>query len=272
MRTVLVEIPLLFNALNGTGRAWKSVRNEFSFDVWNSNFLGDLGGAKVIGTPGFKDLKLQMTKSSLSGGYKCTLNPYFSVKTTVIWNLLSGDDALTKNEIRNNRNLSFRSNSGEIASYIEYYPKADKVYPPYKINGIRGNKGFSLTPYFYTGIGLAFFNPKTKFNEQLLTLQPKANEGQGSAGRPDKYRTYTISFPIGTDVKYQIDKQLAVGFELSRLYTVSDYTNLNGVVEYANGRNKNIQRDGPRYDDAYMLGLFSIHYRFIKAQVFIPKF
>lgn len=303
MRLVFLILLLLFTALNGVAQTWKSVRNEFSFGVGVSNFLGDLGGAKGNGTHGIQDHKFQMTRPTLSVGYKSMLNPYFSLKTTAIWSLLSGDDAVTKNELRNNRNLSFRSNLGEIASYIEYFPSADKLYPRYKVNGIRDNNAFSLTPYFYAGIGLAFFNPKANFNGQWIALQPLATEGQGLAGRPDKYRRYTLSFPIGAGLKYQIDKQLAVSFELSLRYTLSDYIddvstsycspseiaanygetaviladrsinpNLNGVIQYADGRNNYLQRGDPRNNDAYMFGLFSIHYRFMKAQVFIPKF
>ena len=65
MRSVLVAILLFFTALNGTAQAWKSVRNEFSFGA--SNFLGDLGGSKAIGTHGTKDLKFQITRPTLSG-------------------------------------------------------------------------------------------------------------------------------------------------------------------------------------------------------------
>lgn len=303
MRSILFVFLFAFFGAGASAQAWKSVRHEFSFGVGASNFLGDLGGAKGIGTHGIKDLKIQMTRPTLVGGYKIMLNPYFSVKSTLIWSLLSGNDAITKNEVRNNRNLSFRSNLGEIASYIEYYPNADKVYPRYKIKGIRGNRAFSLTPYFYTGIGVAFFNPKAMYNGDWVALQPLGTEGQGLAGRPDKYRRVTMTFPIGAGVKYQIDKQLAVSFELSLRYTLSDYIddvstsyyledeisamygpvaadlsnrsinpNLNGVIQYSDGRNNYLQRGNPRYNDAYMFGVFAIHYRFIKGQVFIPKF
>lgn len=71
MRSVLVAILLFFTTLNGTAQAWKSVRNEFSFGVGASNFLGDLGGSKGIGTHGIKDLKFQMTRPTLSGVIIC---------------------------------------------------------------------------------------------------------------------------------------------------------------------------------------------------------
>jgi hypothetical protein len=244
-----------------------------------------------------------MTRPTIIVGYKHMLNPYVALKASVLWGLLRGDDAVTKNEVRNNRNLSFRSNIAEVSGYIEYFPLADRVYPRYKLNGIRGNKAFSLSPFFSVGIGLAMFNPKASYNGDWVALQPLATEGQGLAGRPDKYRRFTLAFPIGAGVKYRISKQMAISFELSLRYTLSDYIDdvstsyylpneisanygatagalsdrsinpdLNGVIEYPDGRNNYLQRGDPNWNAAYMFGLFSFHYRFIKGQTFIPKF
>lgn len=303
MKKHFFTLLLLFFCLSASSQAWKSVRHEVYFGVGASNFLGDLGGAKGIGTHGIKDLKLRMTRPTLMVGYKLMLNQYISVKGSLIWGLLKGDDAVTKNEVRNNRNLSFRSNIGEASAYLEYFPTSDKIYPRYKLKGVRGNEAFSLSPYFFAGVGVAFFNPKANLNGKWIALQPLATEGQGLAGRPDKYKRFTLTFPIGAGLKYRIDKQLALSFELSLRYTMSDYIDdvstsyyipseieantgsiaaalsdrsinpgVNGVQESPNGLNNYLQRGDPIWNDAYMFGLFSIHYRFIKGQIFIPKF
>jgi len=157
--------------------------------------------------------------------------------------------------------------------------------------------------YIFVGVGVTAFNPKAELNGEWIALQPLGTEGQGLAGRPDLYNRFTIAFPFGAGVKYRIDRQLAISFELSLRYTMSDYiddvstsyyipseieaaygTNaavlsdralnptLTGVIEYGDGRNNYLQRGEPRYNDAYMFGIFSIHYRFLKGQTFIPKF
>ena len=303
MKKYIFTLLLLVFCFCSYAQAWKTVRHEVYFGVGASNFLGDLGGAKGIGTHGIKDLKLRMTRPTVMVGYKYMLSQYFSLKGSLIWSLLNGDDANTKNDIRNNRNLSFRSNIGEATAYIEYFPYADKVYPRYKLKGIRGNKAFSLSPYLFTGIGVTLFNPKANYNGEWVALQPLATEGQGLAGRPEKYKRVTMTFPIGAGVKYRIDKQMAISFELSLRYTMSDYIDdvstsyylpgeiaantgavaaalsdrsinpdINGVLEYPDGRNNYLQRGDPRWNDAYMFGIFSLHYRFIKGQTFIPKF
>lgn len=286
-------------------QGWKSVRHEASFGVGASNFLGDLGGSKGIGTHGIKDLKLRMTRPTVIVGYKYMISSYFSVKGSVLWGLLSGDDAVTKNVVRNTRNLSFRSNIAEVSGYLEYYPYAERVLPRYKIKGVSGNKAFSLMPYFFAGVGITGFNPKANYNGNWIALQPLGTEGQGLAGRPDKYKRYTLSLPFGVGVKYRIDKRMAISFELSLRYTMSDYIDdvstsyylpseieaaygseagalsdraidpdngLTGVYTLPDGRNNYLQRGNPKYNDAYMFGIFSFHYRFIKGQTFIPKF
>ena len=305
MKKSLVYFIFLLTTLSSYSQRWKSVRHEVSFGVGASNFLGDLGGSKGIGTHGIKDLKLRTTRPTIMVGYKYMLNPYFSVKGSLLWGLLSGDDSVTKNLVRNNRNLSFRSNLGEASAYIEYYPYAERVTPRYKIGGISGNRAFSLMPYIFAGVGISAFNPKANLEGEWLALQPLGTEGQGLAGRPDKYQRITLALPMGVGVKYRIDKQLAVSFELSLRYTMSDYIDdvstsyyireeigeaygasaaalsdraldpslgLSGVQEYNDGRNNYLQRGNPKYNDAYMFGIFSIHYRLLPGTTFIPKF
>ncbi len=305
MRSLLLALFMVFLSLTGTSQTWRYVRNEISFGVGASNFLGDLGGSKGIGSHGIKDLRVKPTRPSLSIGYKYMITPAMSVRAIAIWGYLSGDDALTQNTIRNNRNLSFRSMLGEFSALVEYYPGGDRVVPNYKVTGIAGTKSITFIPYFYTGIGVSLFNPKTKYNGDWIALQPLGTEGQGLAGRPDKYKRYTLCVPIGAGLKYMIDRQWAVSLDLSLRYTFSDYIddvstsyykpdeiaaaygpeagvlsdravdpslNYTGVVDMGDGRFNYMQRGNPKYNDAYMFAIISVHYRFKKGQSFIPKF
>lgn len=305
MKRLLLVLFCVASALDGYSQAWRYVRHEVQFGVGASNFLGDLGGSKGIGTHGIKDLKVKPTRPTLQAGYKFMITPAMSVRGTAIWGYLSGDDALTKNAIRNNRNLSFRSMIGEFSGLFEYYPWGDRVVPNYKVSGISGTKSITFIPYFYTGVGVTFFNPKTKYNGSWVALQPLATEGQGLAGRPDKYKRVTLSIPIGAGLKYMIDKQWSISLDMSLRYTFSDYiddvstsyyrpdlieaaygttaaalsdravnpaSGLTGAVSMGDGRYNYLQRGNPKYNDAYMFAIISVHYRFKKGQTFIPKF
>ncbi len=128
MRSLLLALFMIFLSLSGSSQTWRYVRNEISFGVGASNFLGDLGGSKGIGSHGIKDLRVKPTRPSLSIGYKYMITPAMSVRAIAIWGYLSGDDALTQNAIRNNRNLSFRSMLGEFSALFEYYPGGDRPF------------------------------------------------------------------------------------------------------------------------------------------------
>lgn len=305
MKRLLFLIVLLQFALTGSGQAWRYVRHEVQFGVGASNFLGDLGGSKGIGTHGIKDLRIKPTRPTLTAGYKFMITPAMSVRAVVIWGYLSGDDAHTKNVIRNNRNLSFRSMLGEASALYEYYPWGDRVVPNYKVTGIAGTKSITFIPYFYTGIGISFFNPKAKYNGDWVALQPLATEGQGLAGRPDKYKRVTMTIPIGAGLKYMVDRQWSVSLDLSLRYTMTDYIDdvstsyyrpdmieanygtvaadlsdravdpslgFTGAIPMGDGRYNYLQRGNPKYNDAYMFAIISVHYRFKRGQTFIPKF
>ncbi|MGV6862489.1 MAG: DUF6089 family protein [Putridiphycobacter sp.] len=291
------------NSLNA--QAWRRSRHEVQLGLGASNFLGDLGGAKGVGTHGIKDFKFQSTRPTIMMGYKYMITPAVSVKGSFITSYLSGDDALTKNPVRQNRNLSFRSGLWELAASVELYPFTEKVRKDYKVSGTWGHGGLTLSPYFVTGVGFAMFQPKAKYQGSWVKLQPLGTEGQGLAGRPDKYKRYTISFPIGMGLKYVIDKNWSLGFEMSLRYTLTDYIDdvstsyyipsaieaangpvaaaladrtldpslgYTGVNPLAGGGYNYLQRGDPYYNDAYTFAIFSVHYRFIKGSKFIPRF
>ena len=282
------------------------MRHEVFFGVGASNFLGDLGGSKGIGTHGIKDLKFSATRPTLQGGYKFMILPSLSARGQITWGYVSGDDAKTKNAVRNTRNLSFRSVIWEFSGMAQYYPMGERIHPRYKIRGVNGNKTFSVMPYLFAGVGITFFNPKAQYNGKWYALQPLGTEGQGLAGRPDKYKRYTLALPIGAGLKYLINKQWAISFEMSLRYTLTDYMDdvsttyydpnkieaaygspagalsdraidpNNGVTGVNPVGNKGLinylQRGDPRWNDAYMFAIFSLHYRINKATTYIPKF
>ncbi|UKN03432.1 DUF6089 family protein [Paracrocinitomix mangrovi] len=302
MKRLLFVILLFLATFSLNAQQWRFVRHEVNFGVGVSNFLGDLGGAKGIGTHYFKDLRGRSTRPAIELGYKFTITPAFSVKTSVVWGYLNGDDATTKNLIRNNRNLHFRSMIGDWSVVGQWYPWEERISHRYKISGIYGNRTFTIMPYVSLGMGMTMFNPKAKYNGNWVALQPLHTEGQGMMGRPEPYKRITMNFPIGIGAKYLITSQWSLGFELSVRYTLSDYIddvsttyykpgsftdpvalelqdrsldpNLGwtGVTEFDNGLVNYKQRGNPNYNDAYMFAIFSVHYRFTKGQTYIPKF
>lgn len=299
----VILLLLLFVSHVSMSQSWRYLRHEVQFGLGASNFLGDLGGAEEIGTHGIKDLQVKPAKPTVTLGYKYALSPYVGVKGSLITSYLSGNDALTVNKVRNNRNLSFRAGLLELGASVELYPFSEKLKGLYRIRG--GNRKVVLSPYLVAGIGFAMFNPKTKYNGEWVSLQPLGTEGQGLAGRPDKYSRYTLSFPMGIGVKYLINRNWSAGFEMSLRYTLTDYIDdvstsyylsseieaangstaailadraldpslgETGVISSPNGKNNYLQRGNPYYNDAYSFAIFSVHYRLRKGYKFMPKF
>ncbi len=306
MKRQLAICVLLFLSVTSTAQSWRGMRHEVFAGVGASNFLGDLGGARGIGNHNISDLRVSATRPTLQAGYKFMILPEVSVKGQLTYGYLSGDDAKTKNLIRNTRNLSFRSVVWEFAAMGQYYPLQERIHPRYKIRGVNGNKTFSVMPYVFAGFGLTFFNPKALYNGDWYALQPLGTEGQGLAGRPGKYKRATLAIPMGAGLKYLVTKEWAISFEMSLRYTFSDYmddvsttyfhpamidanygapggalsnrsvndpnNDVTGVVVQTNGMVNYLQRGNPKWNDAYMFAIFSAHYRINKSTTFIPKF
>jgi len=302
-----VHILLLFIIIgfHSNAQTWKYMRQEFQIGLGASSFFGELGGAKGEAQHDIRDIRFSATRPALSLGYKYMLIPAISVKGLFTTAYLSGNDASTKNPIRLNRNLSFRSGIWEADLMFEIYPFSEQISRRYKIRGVGGRGSFSISPYISFGIGAVAFQPKAELDGKLHKLQPLGTEGQGLAGRPDKYKRYTYTLPLAVGAKYLIDNNWSVGFELSMRYTGSDYIddvstsyylaseietaygptavtladrglepskNETGVIEYSDGGNNYLQRGDPKWNDAYSYAIFSLHYRIRKGTKYIPKF
>ena len=125
MKKIILLSLILTVAIQLSAQNWRYLRGEVVGAIGTSHFLGELGGANDIGSngiAGFKDLEFKLTRPSLAIGYRYYLSPKFAVKGDLTHALLSGDDALTEERFRNNRNLHFRSQAVDVSARIEFYP------------------------------------------------------------------------------------------------------------------------------------------------------
>ena len=294
MKRVLLFYSLLF-ALPASSQTWMHLRNEVYFGLGASNFLGELGGANQIGTNGLKDFEFSMTKPGINLGYRYIISPYFAGKIQFNQAFVSGNDALTQEPARQNRNLSFKSPISEVTLMFEYYPFREKIDHIYRFKGAKGKKAKYLSPYFTAGFGALLFNPKAKYQGKWVELQPLHTEGQGLPGGPAPYKKYTFCIPVGFGLKYGLSKNWSIGFEISGRKTFTDYMDDVSTVYYDNAALAAInptsaaladpsldpsngftmtgqQRGDPTDKDSYMFAIFSVHYRFLKYRMHLPKF
>ena len=275
---------------------WKAYRYEWSFGLGASNFLGELGGANQIGTNGFKDLELSLTRPAFTVGLRYKLTPFFSLHSHLTYGQVRGDDKLTTEFFRHNRNLNFKSNIYEFNVNFEAALLSQREGGIYRLRGVRRTTSFEGSVYGFVGIGLFHFNPKGEINDKWYDLQPLGTEGQGISPARDKYKRTQVCIPLGIGGRYFFNRRLGVGFEFGVRKTFTDYIDDVSKTYYdmdairqkygevaAQLSNPTLglseasslegsQRGDPRDKDAYMFFMISLHYKIRTGRTNFPIF
>ncbi len=213
-------------------------KNRYKYEIVGglgvTNFLGDLGGANRVGTHFIRDYDVPSLRPVLHGGFRYKDSRYWAAKGSINFGWLYGNDRLTHEIYRQNRNLSFRSPVAEISAQFEGYFTKEKQGHLYKIKNVKGWKNIDISGYLFAGLGATWFNPRAKYEGKWYSLQPLGTEGQGLPGGGNKYHRVTMVFPVGIGGKYAINKQWSVGLEIGVRYSLSDYMDDVSTVYYNN--------------------------------------
>lgn len=225
-------LAILVIPLVSMSQQWKKTRKEILFGAGAANLLGDLGGADQIGTHLMKDLEISLTRPVVAGGYRYKISPTMAVKGFGGWARLTGNDLLTEEPARNNRNLSFRTNIITASAQFEYSVVEEKVKSRYS----RRSKKFPLNIYFFGGLGFFYFNPEAKYYDgKWVKLKPLNTEGQGLEGSEGRdYSLVQFCVPLGVGFKYPITREWSIGLEYSITKTFTDYIDDVSTTYYDN--------------------------------------
>ncbi|MBO6517726.1 MAG: outer membrane beta-barrel protein [Bacteroidia bacterium] len=193
LRHILLCIVVSFTSISVHAQNW-----EFGGMVGASNYHGDLA----------YNIVPKETHPAFGIHMKYNFSPYWSYRPSVIHGKISGSDANFA-EYRL-RNLSFESEIWEVNNALEFnfVPFGSRIL----------SKNFSS----YATLGLAVFrhNPKTVFNGERYALRDLRTEGQSNK---TKYGLIQLAIPFGGGVKYNINKNLVIGFEVAWRKTFTDY-------------------------------------------------
>lgn len=197
----------LFSQLNERDR-------EYGLNLGFSSFLGDLGGSDDIGRAFWWDIDPQVTRPAIGFIFRQEVFPRIALRYNLYYSELRGDDALTQNEWRNYRNLSFKSPIVEGSIMVEL-----------GLNRFSGPFKKKATPYIYGGLGGFWFNPKANYEGKWVELQPLGTEGQGLPAYPDKqkYSRLQACFPFGGGLRVITNNNWVVGLEMACRFTTTDY-------------------------------------------------
>ncbi len=202
-------------------------KKEIGIIVGSANYLGELGGKEKNRRDFILDMKLGQSRSNLGFYYRQKLKPKVFVTGTFNHAILRGADTLSLNPGRNGRRLDFKNNVFEIGVLGEYVL--------YQSNGVKGRggrggggrgKGSKKDFRAYITGGVAWFhhNPKgTDADGNWVELQPLGTEGQGTQGKPGKYKLSGIAIPLGAGFNYTLNRNYRVGLELGWRTTFTDY-------------------------------------------------
>jgi hypothetical protein len=303
----LSALILILSLSSINAQDWRFLRHEVSFGIGASNFMGELGGRDQVGsnkTP--LDFEFRMTRPSLSANYRFKALEWLNLRAGLTYGRLSGNDALTNEQFRENRNIHFRSPVVEFSGMVEVYPWGEKTNHLYRSSGVSGKKPNYWSPYFFGGVGGFWFNPKAQYTDgKWYALQPLGTEGQGLPGGPDPYKKIALCIPVGVGIKHALNNQWSIGFEIGHRITFTDYIDDvsgvyydNAAIAAANGpmaayfanptinsiptwtdgayvynpTGTGMQRGNPNENDSYMFAIVSVHYKFLKGRYNLPKF
>ena len=168
-------------------------------------------------------MEFSQTKPAVSLGYRYYLLKRLTVRANGTYGILAGNDNLTAEPFRSNRNLSFKSNILEGQICFEWQPFQEQPGHIYDLRGVKGMAPSRMGLYFFAGIGGYYFNPKTQFDGSWVELRPLGTEGQGLPGGPEEYSLTGICIPMGVGIRKAMNKTMTVGLELQYTKTFTDY-------------------------------------------------
>jgi hypothetical protein len=177
------------------------------------NYFGD-----IVPKDGIASADLSFTRPQLSFTYIRKFHPRFSVKGTFSWGRLQGDDYSSADPgdaesgvFRYARNLHFRNDIKEVAvmGVVDLFENRGTYLKRPKIN-----------PYAFLGFGFILHNPKARTPESeggnWVALKPLQTEEKS-------YSLVQPVIPLGIGVKYAVNKNFDVAFEIGYRYTFTDY-------------------------------------------------
>lgn len=276
---ILVSSAFAQRKRRGFTRKKPPYRYEHIGQLGAANFLGELGGADQVGTNGLKDLEYVLTRPAVGYGIRFKFQQYFSVKGNLIFGIVRGDDALTKEFFRNRRNINFRSPVLELSGQVEFNFIREQKGHIYRIKGVRGMKHKDRQIYLFGGAGVTCFNPKGKHpNGKWYALHPLRTEGV-------TYSRITPVISVGGGMRFAINRYWGIGFEMGMRKTFTDYMDdtstkypdpaiFNGdpiAIHFSNPSDQSRpdicypcigeQRGDETDKDAYMFGMFTVGYK-----------
>ncbi|MCK4630042.1 MAG: hypothetical protein KAT40_01290 [Bacteroidales bacterium] len=231
-------------SLTVDAQAWRMRRYEAVLGIGTSHYFGDIGGwSKDENILGLRDIDFTQVRPSIYVGFRYKLYEELALKLNFIYGYLHGDDAGDAND---GRNFKFYTGIFEPSFQVEYVFIKEKEAMSYLMMKGRGMSQFnpSISSYVFLGLGGAFFKITKKENLQDVNLD---------------YTPAALVVPLGIGLKYGLNTNWSIGFELGGRFTTSDY--IDGYTsEYSESK------------DVYFFGVINMVYKIETGSNGLPVF
>lgn len=121
------------------------------------------------------------------------------------------DDATSENQVEQERNLNFRTHTGDLSTQLEF-----NFFP-----FIHGSRNQYFTPYLFAGVSLYRFNPYSTYEgERTPPLRELGTEGQPIG---EEYALVANAINFGGGFKFDISAEWSINIEASFRRLFTDY-------------------------------------------------
>ena len=202
--TLLLAVLFIFISTTESKAQYKP-NQEFGILGGTGYYIGDMNSTH------FNNLRV-------AGGitYRKNFDRRFTFKSSALYTNVYANDKNSKDAIKVNRNLKFKSDIIELSGQIEFN------FLPYET----GNSLYKWTPFIFTGVSIFNYNPQAEGSDgQWYDLQELGTEGQGTTSFPNrkKYSLTQLSVPFGGGVKIGVSDNFNIIVEYGLRKTFTDY-------------------------------------------------
>lgn len=150
--------------------------------------------------------------TNLAGGGLIRLNTKHNLafRLAGIHTKLTGDD--TKNSVQRDRKLNFQTHLTELSLTAEWH-----------FIRLGSSRYGAIYPFVYAGVGMFYFNPKGRLNQEWIELHELGTEGQGLPEYPEQYDLVQPMIPIGGGFKMDIENFGTIALEIGARKLFTDY-------------------------------------------------
>ena len=202
--TLLLAVLFIFISTTESNSQYKP-NQEFGILGGTGYYIGDMNSTH------FNNLRV-------AGGitYRKNFDRRFTFKSSALYTNVYANDENSKDLIKVNRNLKFKSDIIELSGQIEFNFLAYET----------GNSLYNWTPFIFTGVSIFNYNPQAEGSDgQWYDLQEIGTEGQGTTSFPNrkKYSLTQLSVPFGGGVKIGVSDNFNIIVEYGLRKTFTDY-------------------------------------------------